>query len=193
MWIFESVRNVMHAVGNYYAQHLYRENFIKLQTALGREIVKIENECMDAHSSGVFIQRLTNDTSKLADIFFLLNRNIANIITDIGILIAIFLLNKIVFIYIVAMLLILYAVDSTRVRKRNEKDKVFREKNEKVSGFVGELVRGIRDIKMLNAEESFIDELHTKVRDVNGARYDMGDVDRRYGFARDCLYDFFDL
>ncbi len=193
MWLLENLRNVMHRIGNYNAQLLYRENFVKLQTALGREIVKIENECMDANSSGVFIQRLTNDTSKLADIFFLLNRNIATIITDIGILVAIFLLNKLVFLYIVAMLLILYVVDSTRVTKRNEKDKIFREKNEKVSGFVGELVRGIRDIKMLNAEDSFINELHTRVRDVNGARYEMGDVDRRYGFVRDCLYDLGDL
>lgn len=193
MWILENIRNVMFRIGNYNAQLLYRENFVKLQTVLGREIVKIENECMDSHSSGVFIQRLTNDTSKLADIFFLLNKNIAIIITDIGILFAIFLLNKIVFLYIVAMLFILYAVDSARVAKRNEKDKIFREKNEKVSGFVGELVRGIRDIKMLNAEDSFMDELHTKVRDVNGARYEMGDVDRRYGFFRDFLYDLGDL
>lgn len=193
MWLLENIRNVMYRIGNYNAQVLYRENFVKLQTALGHEIVKIENECIDSHSSGVFIQRLTNDTSKLADIFFLLNRNIATIITDIGILVAIFLLNKLVFLYIVAMLIILYVVDSTRVTKRNEKDKIFREKNEKVSGFVGELVRGIRDIKMLNAEDSFINELHTRVRDVNGARYEMGDVDRRYGFVRDCLYDLGDL
>ncbi len=193
MYLLENARNVMHYFGNYNAQYLYRESFIRLQTALGRQIVQIENECMDSHSSGVFIQRLTNDTSKLADIFFLLNRSIANIITDVGILIAVFFLNKIVFIYIVSMLLIVYAVDSTRVQKRGEKDKIFREKNEKVSGFVGELVRGIRDIKMLNAEDSFMKELHFKVRDVNGARYDMGDVDRRYVFLRDLFYDLWDL
>jgi len=193
IYVLENVRNIMHRIGNYQAQLLYRENFITLQTALGREIMKIENECMDAHSSGVFVQRLSSDTSKLADVFFLLNRNIATIITDIGILIAIFFLNKLVFLFLVAILCILYVVDSTRVQKRNAKDKIFREKNERVSGFVSELVRGFRDIKMLNAEDSFIEELHSKVRDMNGARYDMGDVDRKYGFFRDCIYDLGDL
>lgn len=193
IYLLENLRNGMHFIGNYNAQLLYRENFIKLQTALGQETMRIENACIDTHSSGIFIQRLTNDTSKLADIFYLLNRYIANIITDIGILIAIFLLNKIVFLYIIASLLILYVVDSTRVRKRNEKDKIYREKNEKVSGFVGEIVRGLRDIKMLNSEESFIKELHGRVRDLNNERYKMGDVDRKYGLLRDSLYDLFDL
>lgn len=193
IYLLENLRNGMHFVGSYNAQLLYRENFIKLQTALGQEIMRIENACIDTHSSGVFIQRLTNDTSKLADIFYLLNRYIANIITDIGILIAIFLLNKIVFLYIIASLSILYVVDSVRVKKRNEKDKVYREKHEKVSGFVGEIVRGLRDIKMLNSEESFIKELHSKVRDLNGERYKMGVVDRKYILLRDSLYDLFDL
>jgi len=193
IYLLENIRNVMHRIGNYQAQLLYRENFITLQTALGREIMKIENECMDTHSSGVFIQRLSSDTSKLADVFFLLNRNIAVIITDIGILIAILFLNKLVFFYIVVMLFILYLIDSTRVQERTKKDKIFREKNERVSGFVSELVRGFRDIKMLNAEDSFIRELHTKVREMNQARYEMGDVDRRYGFFRDSLYDLGDL
>lgn len=193
MYLLENLRNGMHFIGNYNAQLLYRENFVRLQTALGREIMRIENACMDAHSSGVFIQRLTNDTSKLADIFYLLNRYIANIITDIGILIAIFLLNKIVFLYIVGGLFIIYAVDSTRVKRRNERDKVYREQNEKVSGFVGEIVRGLRDIKMLNSEESFINELHSQVRSVNSERYKMGDVDRKYGLLRDSLYDLFDF
>ena len=193
IYIFENLRNIMHRIGNYQAQFLYRENFVTLQTVLGREIMRIENECIDSHSSGVFIQRLTSDTSKLADVFFLLNRHIATIITDLGILIAIFFLNPLVFLYLIVILFIIYIVDSTRVRERSKKDKIFREKNERVSGFVSELVRGFRDIKMLNAEDSFIEELHTKVRDLNEARYDMGDVDRRYGFYRDSLYDLGDL
>lgn len=193
MYVLENLRNVIHYIANYNAQIVYRESFIKLQTMLGKEIVKIENQCMDNNSSGVFIQRLTNDTSKLADIFNVLNQYISNIITDIGILLAVFLINKLVFLYLIAMILILYVIDSTRVKKRNEKDKIFREKNEQVSGFIGEIVRGLRDIKMLNAENSFIEELHEKVKDVNSERYKMGDVNRKYRLLHGSLNDLFDL
>ena len=84
----------------------------------------------------------------------------------------IFIINKIAFIYVLIMTVILYFVERTRVKKYNISDKNFRKENEIVSGFVGEIVRGARDIKMLNAESSFIYELKNKVVDLNNKRYD---------------------
>jgi len=75
----------------------------------------------------------------------------------------------------------------------NEKDKIFRKENEKVSGFVGELVRGVRDIKMLSAEKSFVKELDGKLKHLNQTRYSMGQVNRNYSFLTGFLRDFFDF
>ena len=58
----------------------------------------------------------------------------------------------------------LHTLINSDVKTRNENDKAFRKKNEKVTGFVGELVRGARDIKMLNAENSFTRELTEMLR-----------------------------
>jgi len=193
IFIIENIRNVVNYFSRYYSQVIYRENFIKIQIALGKEILKLENTCIDDNSSGVFIQRLTNDTSRLADIFFVLNDYLTNIITDVGIFGAIFIINKIIFIYLVIMVIILYIIENTRVTKYNESDKVFRKEQEKVSGFVGELVRGVRDIKMLNSETSFIKELQAKVIDLNKRRYNMQDVDRNYSLLSSFILDLTDL
>ena len=52
----------------------------------------------------------------------------------------------------------MYHFVKIRTDIRNKDDKEFRTQKEKVSGFIGELVRGARDIKMLNSEKDFIKE-----------------------------------
>lgn len=56
----------------------------------------------------MFIQRLTNDASKIADIFVALNICLTNILTDIGIFFAIFIINKILFVYLLIMVCSIY-------------------------------------------------------------------------------------
>ena len=193
IFVIENVRNIVHYLSRGYAQTIYRESFIKIQTELGKEILKLENKVIDDNGSGVFIQRLTNDTSRLADIFNVLNIYLTQIIIDIGIFGAIFIISKPAFIYLVIMTIVLYIVEYIRTKTYSEKDKIYREKTDKASGFVSELIRGIRDIKMLNAESSFINELNSKVKDLNVTRYDMQDVDRRYNFLRGFTRDLTDL
>ena len=183
--------NISNYFTRYFSQTIYRETFTKIQSSLGKEILKLENKCIDANSSGLFIQRLTNDTSKIADIFNVLNIYLSNIITDIGIFLAVFIINKKVFLFLLIMILTIYYVENKRVKTYNEKDKEFRKKNELVSGFVGELVRGVRDIKMLNAEKGFIKALNKKVKELNQERYSMGTTDRNYSFVRRSLIDVF--
>ncbi|MBQ9071814.1 MAG: ABC transporter ATP-binding protein [Bacilli bacterium] len=193
IFLIENLRNIVNNSGRYFAQVIYRESFINIQTELGKEILKLENKIIDENSSGTFIQRLTNDTSRLADIFNVLNIYLTKIITDIGIFGAIFLINKKVFLFILIAVIVLYIIENTRVKKFNEKDKIYRRKHDRISGFVGELVRGIRDIKMLNAEDSFIDEMHNKITDLNYERYKMQDVDRKFHLLRGFTRDLTDL
>ena len=80
-----------------------------------------------------------------------------------------------------------------RSTKRNEKDKIFRKTNEKVSGFIGEIIRGAKDIKMLNAEKSFLNSYDGKLINLNKERYDMQDVSRKYSFISGTCNDISDF
>lgn len=175
------------------AQVIYRETFSSLQVDLCRNILKIENECLDKTGSGVFIQRLSNDAAKLSDIFGNLNFYFANILTNIGVFGAVFIINRWVFLYMLIMVIILYVVESVKFNEIKKKDKTYREKNEKITGLLGEIVRGSRDIKMLNAESSFIDELEGKIGDVNRFRYGMQKVERVGNLASSSIRDLFDF
>lgn len=189
----ELLRNLVNYCSRYYSTVIFRESFIKIQTELGQNILRLENKVIDANSSGVFIQRLTSDTSRLADIFNVLNLYLSRILINIGIFIAVFIINIWAFFYLVGMVFILYLVERKRVKLYNVKDKEFRKESEVVTGFVGEIVRGIRDIKMLHSEESFSMELHRQVHDLNEKRYQMMRVNNGYQCLRFCLQDFLDM
>ena len=121
----------------------------------------------------------------------MLNIYLTHILTDIGIFLAIFIINKIIFVYLVIMVCVIFIAEEKRTIVVTKEDKIYRKKNEKVSGFIGELVRGARDIKMLNAETSFIKELDTKIVDLNMQRYKTDDKNRKYILLSATITDLF--
>lgn len=146
---------------------IYRNTLSRLEIDLGKNILKIENKCLDENGTGVFIQRLTNDTSRLASVFNSILGEFSELIKYIGILISLLIVNKLVFIYVFIMLTIIYLIENKRTKVIKNEDRMVRKSKERVSSFIGELVRGTRDIKMLNSEKDFINELANRTYDVN--------------------------
>ncbi len=190
--IVEILRNTAYYATSYFRHRIFRETFNEIEISLGTEILKIENSCLDENGSGLFIQRLTNDASKVADIFVVLNVYLTNIVTNIGIFLAVFIISKIMFLYIVIMITTVFIVEKKRITIVNQKDKAYRKEHEKLSGFVGELVHGAHDIKMLNAEKSFIKELGKRITHLNQEKYNMNSINRNYQFITGTIRDLFD-
>ena len=149
------------------ANYIFRECMSNLEIDLGKEILKLDNKSIDDNSSGVFISRVTKDTSQLADIFNTLGPNISQILKNVGIFIAVFIVDITCFIFLVVSTIITFILDNNRVKVKNNNDKIVRKKDEQATGFISEMVRGVRDIKMLNSEKSFVNKLQEKIIDAN--------------------------
>ena len=167
IFIVNFLSSMVHFIARTFSTKMYRNALSKIEVDLGSNMLKLDNNCLDSNSSGVFIQRLTNDTTRMADVFNSMLGIISTILKDVGVFIAIFIVNKIMFFYIIGTMLILYYLEKVRTDIRNKDDKEFRTYKEKVSGFIGELVRGARDIKMLNSENDFIGELDKRITTTN--------------------------
>ena len=190
MFLVEFISDLFSYVSSRCSIKVYRNTLSVLEVDLGRNVLKLENACLDKNGSGVFIQRLTNDTSRLAEVFNGVLGMMSQIIKYIGILIAVFIVNRLVFLYVLIMLVILYMLEKIRTDKYKEDDKVSRKADERVSGFIGELVRGARDIKMLNSEEDFIRELDKRIDEANYNRLKMRKTSWNYKL---CMCQFTDL
>lgn len=163
----------------------------KLQKSLSAEILKITQTDLDNHSSGVFVQRMTSDTDELANMFTTGYGRLIGIISSIGVFISVFIINKYIFLFYLLVSIILTILHLSKSQKINKLDKEKRKAQEKVTGLTSELVRGTRDVKMLNAKNSFIDVLNENIKSKNKKYLDMRNVDIFYNFFIDALRELF--
>ena len=184
MAICLTVNEVLYELFNFLSRRLsvvvYHHTLEILGMDLGKHILKLENNSLDEYGSGVFIQRMTGDTDKLADVFNNLVSMFTSLVKYIGILIAIFIVNKIVFLFTFIILIIRYLIERARTNRRKKDDEMARKAKDSVSSFTGELVRGARDIKMLNSENDFMKEMNHRIQDYNEKRIRMQNVSWNY-------------
>ena len=163
-------------------QKIYTEVFINVQSDLGSAILRLNNTTLDDNSSGVFIQRLTNDTSTIADAFNTFISNLTQFFSAFGTLVAIYVVSVPAGLYATVAIAISIVLSNIRVNIKNREQKELKKLNEKTTGFIGEIVRGAKDIKMLNSEKSFLKELKVKVGHNQNEGFRVRTKDRRLNY-----------
>ena len=151
--------------------------FKNLQLAVSKEILKIKVSDLDNNSSGVFIERINGDCWQLSHIFTIGCGNLTAIVSNLGIFIAIFLINKYIFLYYLFISIVLTILHVIKNKVVGNKDKAYRKQKDHNVGLTSELVRGVRDVKMLNAKESFVKEIEKSINEGAERQFDMRNAD----------------
>lgn len=175
--------------------HFFQRGTMKnLQMKLGKEILKISQNDLESNSSGMFVQRIVNDTEKMSNFIGWGGlEHLRHILANVGALFATLIINRQVFLYYLIVSIILTFLYNQKTKQKGKKDKEFRNQTEKVSGLVGELIRGVRDIKMLNAKDSFMTKLDENITNQNQKRFEMAKVNMIYTYIIDTLKCVFEL
>ena len=160
----------------------------KMQKELGIDILKISQSEIDNNATGVFIQRMTSDVDELAKMFTTGYGRLIGIISSIGTFISILIIDKYVFVFYVISAIILTALHVIKSKKCNLKDKEKRKSQEKVTSLTSELIRGSRDIKMLNIKNNFIETLNDNIKIKNQNYLDMRNIDIFYNYIICWIY-----
>ena len=172
---------------------IFRRGTVRnMQMSLGRETLKLEQATLDSNSSGAFIQRLTNDTDKMAGMFTTGMGKLTGFLSNIGSFVAILVIDYHMFIYYLITAIILTILHYIKNEQVGKKDVEFRNQSDKVAGLTGELVRGARDIKMLYAKESFMVELDKNVKLQSEKNFEMRNTDMGFNLVIDLLKDLFE-
>ena len=193
VFVFEIFRNLSRFFYRKMSMLFFRKTLTSIQVALSKEILSLETEEIDNNSSGLFIVRLNSDSSNIAVVFERLISVITEIITNIGVIGGVYVISKTLCLYFVLTIIILYVLNRIRMKKRFEKDKELRKINEKNTGLIGEMVRGLKDVKVLNSEKNFITKVESNLVEANNTRYKMSNVDRVWDFWIGSLNDLFSL
>lgn len=193
LFCIEIFRNIVNYFNRKISQIFFRETMYTLQTSIGKEILDIEVSSIDKHSTGTFTQRIASDTDSLSSIFTVGVRFFNSVITDLGVFAAVLIINPIFFLYYIASFMVLLLLQRKRVRAVGRKDRIYRTQRDKTAGLTAELVRGVRDIKMLNAEDSFMCSVEENILSLNQKAYDRSNTERKYQLAIGSMKDISDL
>mgnify|MGYP004638762275 FL=1 len=182
VFIIELILYVMIYFKGFFYQKIYQKTLIAIQKSLTKEILNLEVQEIDKNSSGLFINRLNKDTQDIAGLFMEYAYWLSYIITNVGVLVTIFILNKYLFIYAVITSLIVYFINKKSLAKQYEVQRKLKTIEENKTGLTSELVRGIRDIKILNANKSILKQAYNKIEDATNQQVHIMNIRRLYNY-----------
>lgn len=165
----------------------------QLQIDMAREILNIKVEHLDKHSNGLFIQRMTSDVNALTSIFTYGVDSVTRILVDIGVFVVMWFMNIWIGLYLTMFVIIFFIFGKVRNKVLDKKDKAYRDEKESTSGFATELIRGIRDIKMLNAKTSFLNSLKNNINNLNDNGFKLRMTRSFFWLISTLIYSLYDL
>ena len=193
VFVIELVYYITMFCKSFLDQTIYSKTLTNLQVAVAKETLKLEVKEIDKETSGYFIDRLNKDTSDISNLFSEYIYYFSYVISNIGVLVAIFILNKYLFIYTLITTILIYLINKKRIKNEYSVRKKLKIIQENKTGLIGELVRGIRDIKVLNANKTFLDKTETKIKESANEEIKLIKIRRSYNLIESITRIFFYL
>lgn len=193
VFIVEVMRNFVSFMLNKINNKYLIDTVTDVQIEMFNETLKIETSEIDKNTSGVFIDRINNDTSDIINIFSDIAYSFIDFISNVGILVAIFIINRYMFLYFIFTSIILWYIDKKRRDLYFDRGKKYRKVREKRTGLISEVIRGVRDVKLLNAEKGILSKTKEQLNEVNKERLLMEMTDRRFILISSNVRDFLDV
>ena len=159
--------NILNFIDRYVYLKLFIQIMTKLRMELSREALKLEVREVDKATTGLFIIRINGDAN---DVSFVLGEGISQItavLTRVGVMGAIFVMNKYMFIYALITALVTYAIKRRGMKREYEIKRKTRKLEEKMTGLTSEMMRGVRDIKVLNAGTTILSKMSEQIDQTN--------------------------
>jgi ABC-type multidrug transport system fused ATPase/permease subunit len=162
----EIVSSFMMFFKTYTYRRINRSTMLGIQMKVADETLKIKTSEIDANSSGLFVDRLNKDTGDLSQVFMETTYWITNVIGKIGIVASVFIMNKIVFVYSFITAIFIFLIDKWHADYRYKSAKEIRKLNEEKTGLTSEVIRGSRDVKVLNAGDSILNKIRNRITEI---------------------------
>ena len=189
--IFEVTTVIFQNLNTLIFTKIFEKINLSIQSNLIKEIFKLETEEFDKNNTGVFIQRLKVDAREISTIFTSLNTSIFSAISSIGVLITIFILNKIMFLFLIFGMICNFIIKEQRVIKLTNIRKKYKEIDETTTGIVNEFIRGIRDIKVLNCKDNSIEQITDNINKSIDNKIESAKISFRFNVWADNFYAIF--
>ena len=178
--ITEIFRKILSLISYKVYTLVFQRITLNIRLDIIREIFSLTTSEFDKNSSGVFIDRIVNDCNSLARIFESISRSLITIFTNIGVLVAVFFISKIMFLFIIVSFVLIYFIEKIRIKKRIKNRKEWLKIGEINTGISNEFIRGIRDVKSLHVEDGFVALVEKRLYEAYNKEYELVNMNNKY-------------
>ena len=156
----------------------------EMQTDLAKNVLEIKTEYIDAHSSGVFIQRIMEETGNLVLGIDQMLLVITEIFRLAALLVAFALVSVPMLLFELVLFVVYFLIVRSQAKKLNDDNRRLRSARENLNGIVTEMVKASRDIKLLRCEDSFSAKAKEVISECTERTQDVENHSNTYIFAR---------
>lgn len=136
------------------------------------KIMSLKLVNFDKYGTGYYAERLKTDPEAISNLVSDIQEMFTKCINRIGIIIYIMVINWVLGLIYVGGILLITIYNWYVLEVVKEKKKKIRKSDEEVSSFLSEIIRGIRDIKLLNFHHSIKKNILSKLDDNNNKNMD---------------------
>lgn len=191
--IIEVSRNIINTSMRHIYDYYVLDTVTEIQMEMFKETLKIRTSEIDKNTSGTFIERINNDTNEIVNVFDVTISSFLDVISNFGVLIAVIFISYPMFFFFVITSFINAFINHKRRNKVFEQQKKYRKMREKKTGLISEVVRGVKDIKLLGAEEGMLDKTKAQLKKVNKEMIIINKTSRVFNFLFWNIRDVFDF
>lgn len=161
--IINLIDMILRNLVDYCNEHIGNTTRNSLQIDLAREFLKLEISEIDKSSTGTLSEMINYEANNLSYVIFRFIYNITDILSKIGVVVTVFILNKYIFAYFLILAIINFIISEIRNRIQEKHWQKERKAREEKYSIISELIRGIRDIKVLNANKTIMKVVDEKI------------------------------
>lgn len=150
---------------SYMLRKSYSTMIKEMQSDITDRVLKIKTSCMDEMGSGLFTQRLINETNNAVENVDELLGTATEVFRLISLTISFAIVSRKMLMFEIVLFTIYVIIQRFRVRSLTDDGRRSRTADEKHTSFVSEMIRAHRDIKLLNCEDSFMKRLDKSINE----------------------------
>jgi len=153
---------------------------LKIKTEVSKEIFDLEIKNFDTEGTGFFINRIEREPGALSGVFTRVRYSLTGLLTSIGVFIYVFWTSPFFGIFFLLVSLLLFFLSVRRTKYWEKERKTMNEFNEKYSSNFSELIRGIKDIKVLNLKNILIKKTTKEQKEIINYTFDSRKNDEKF-------------
>lgn len=191
IFIINMLSSILYSISSLISDKFSKKVEIDIQKDITKELFKLEITNFDKKGTDFFVERAISDSRILVSNIANIRYEIFNIISSCGVIVYILNASIKLFIFLILLSFILLYINKKSRDLYEKKYQVRREARENQNSSFTELIRGIRDIKVLNLRKNMTERIikgQEKINEISYKEHKEQDVfSILYSFSRNLI------